>query len=230
MGARTSADRPAAPRRRRRDRAAAGAECGVDHRQLDRDARDHGLGRRARLAAEHRAAWPCRTWPTSVAAARGPRRPPRPGPRARSRPLLGRGADVEHPARGLGRRRRHAGLLRARRQALEVGPELRREVTRQQPCREKRSLLRDPAAPLARERDVDAVDASRSASPTQHWWSGAGTQRQAGATASTSASLTLNDMPRRAARSSPSRPMRSRTVKRSSLAARAGSGGARRGH
>ena len=150
------------------DRAAAGADgVDVDHRQLDRDAGDHRLGRRARLAAEHGRdvrARPAHVEGQHVLVAARPRdvrgadhAAGRAGEHAAGR-LLGGGADVEHAARGLHHQRgRHARLLRARGEALEVGAELRRQVGVGDGGGEA-LVLAELRQHLARERDVDVPE------------------------------------------------------------------------
>ena len=213
------------------DRAAAGADgVDVDHRQLDRDARDDRLGRRARLAAEHRR--DVRARPAHVegqhvlvaAGARHVRRADDAARRAREHAagrLLGGGADVEHAARGLHHeRRRHAGLLRARRQALEVGGELRRQVGVGDGGGEA-LVLAELRQHLARERDVDVperlahglADAALVLGVQEREQQAHRDGLDVGLAQPSIASPTLSSS---SGSTSPSGPMRSRTVKRRS--------------
>jgi hypothetical protein len=138
----------------------------VDHRQLDRDAGDDRLRRRARLPAEHRrdvgagAAHVERQHVLVAARAGHVRRADhpagRPGEHAAGR-LRRRRLDVDDPARGLhDQRRRHARILGGVRQPLEVGGELRAEVGVGDRGREA-LVLAELRQHLARERDVDVA-------------------------------------------------------------------------
>ena len=109
-----------------RDRAAAGADrVHVDHREPDRDARHHRLGRDLRLSPEDGrdvGARPAHVEGEHVleaACARDERRPDdpgrRPGKDARSRPG-GRRGHIGHSARGLHDERPRLDLLQVRRQ------------------------------------------------------------------------------------------------------------------